>query len=130
MLQDCYPARLQVIYILHQPGWLKALVTLLRPFLDRPSLQQKFVLLGADYARLHTHIPASALPERLAVGGTLSGDAFDWEAQVEQWISEEASRVKPSGAAGGGGDEGVVDLDDDFDPIVLIEEAGRRQEQR
>jgi len=41
MLQDCFPARLAVIYILHQPIWLSALVAMLGPLVNKDSLKQK-----------------------------------------------------------------------------------------
>ena len=106
MLQDCVPAHLQVIYVLHQPGWLRALVALLRPLLHRPTLKQKFILLGGEYDRLHAHIPAASLPERVEAGGTLSEEAFNWDAQVDAWVAEES-------AVPG------------FDAAALIETAGR-----
>ena len=35
MLQECFPARLSTIYVLHEPRWLLLLVRLLRPLLSQ-----------------------------------------------------------------------------------------------
>ena len=61
MLQDCFPARLAVVYVLHPPTWLRRLMTILRPLLRRDTLQQKFVLLPS-VSELHEHLPQAALP--------------------------------------------------------------------
>ena len=79
MLQDCFPARLSVIYILHQPRWIMVLLAVLRPLLRKQTLQQKFVMLGSDYSALHEHIPAASLPFQLDAEGRL---AFEWDATV------------------------------------------------
>lgn len=110
MLQDCFPARLSVIYVLHEPRWLNMLVRLLRPLLRKPTLQQKFRLCGSDYAQLHEQLPAHALPAQLACGGSL---AFDWGAQLDAWQAEEALAA-PVAAA--------------FDPMQLVEAAGRAEQ--
>ena len=111
MLQDCFPAKLEVIYVLHPPGWLQAVVALLRPFLRSDSLKQKFVLC-ANTAALHAHIPPHVLP---AAGGEWGGTAhLDWDGQVNEWIGEEsragAGRFEPAtlltSAGGGGGQVG------------------------
>ena len=87
MLQDCLPAKLAAIYILHQPKWLNVLIALLTPLVRMPDiLTSKFFLCGNDYAALHTHIPAAALPTQLQVGGTLE---YDWDAVVDLWLSQE-----------------------------------------
>ena len=87
MLQDCFPARLAVIYVLHEPWWLPSLVLLLRPLLRKDTLSQKFVLCGARYGEfLHEELPPDHLPHGWA-GGTRD---MDWQAQVEAWAAEEA----------------------------------------
>ena len=92
MLQDCVPAKLECIYIVHQPRWIVYLVSLLRPFLRRQDLQQKFVLLGEDYERLHELLGGrGALPAQLEVGGTLEGFESQWAAQVAAWVAEETA---------------------------------------
>ena len=91
MLQDCFPARLCVIYVLNEPRWLLLLVQLLRPLLSRDSMEQKFRLCGKGEG-LRPHIPAAQLPSSLGLGGTLE---FDWEAQLQRWEAEEA-RLGPS----------------------------------
>lgn len=88
MLQDCCPARLVAVYVVHQPAWLGALVALLKPFLARGSLEGKLHLLGSDLDALRTHAPR--LPETLGLGGTAA--AFDWQAVVDGWAAEEAAR--------------------------------------
>lgn len=86
MLQDCCPARLSLIYILHPPSFLVGLVNMLRPLLGRETLQQKFVLC-ADQAALHEHIP----PSRIPAGGPWGGTApADWGATVDRWVAAEA----------------------------------------
>ena len=95
MLQDCFPARLGVIYVLHPPTWLRNVVALLRPFLRSDSLQQKFVLC-ADAEALHEHVPAAMLPAGVEKwDGTAS---FDWDGLVDGWIAQEAhlERLDPA----------------------------------
>lgn len=36
MLQDCFPARLTAVYVVHQPRWLSVLLRLIKPFLSGP----------------------------------------------------------------------------------------------
>ena len=85
MLQDCFPARLAVIYILHEPWWLPSLVRVLRPLLRADTLSQKFVLCGARYGeRLHGELAAECIPRGWA-GGTRE---VEWEAQVDAWVAE------------------------------------------
>lgn len=111
MLQDSIPAKLECIYIVHQPRWIVYLVTLLRPLLRRQTLQQKFVLLGDDYARLHEYFEdgAAALPVQLDVGGTLQGFEEAWKHQVAEWAAEEEMLQRKQGA---------------FDPASLIARGG------
>ena len=70
---SAFPARLAVIYVLHQPAFIGSVVRLLSPFLRQDSLQQKFVLLGSDYAKLHEHLPSERLPADLQGYGTGQG---------------------------------------------------------
>jgi len=86
MLQDCFPSRLSVIYILHEPRWLGTLVRIIRPLLSNDSLQQKFVLMGSDYSKLYEHIPPEQLPTTMDVGGKLD---VKWDEQVNEWVEEE-----------------------------------------
>ena len=121
MLQESFPARLAVIYVLHPPRWLSRLVTVLRPLLRRDSLQQKFVLLR-DVAALHALIPRDRLPAGIDAalarddaphsaasqhashehdwGGT--APPHEWDALIDGWIAEEA------------------ELGDLFDPAALV----------
>ena len=125
MLQDCFPAKLATIYVVHQPWWIVSLVAILRPFLRSSSLQQKFKLFGADYASLHEHIPASTLPASLNVGGTL--EEFDWAGAVDGWVAEETAWggeiMSKSGGHEGGANAAAAALP--FDPSVLIERGAR-----
>jgi hypothetical protein len=86
MLQECFPARLCTIYVLHEPRWLLLLVRLLRPLLSQESMQQKFKLCGAGEG-LWPHLPPEHLPASLDLGGHLE---LDWEAQLRSWEAEEA----------------------------------------
>lgn len=86
MLQECFPARLCAIYVLHEPRWLLLLVKLLRPLLSQDSMQQKFMLCGTGEG-LWPHLPPEHLPASLGLGGTLD---LDWEAQLRSWEAEEA----------------------------------------
>lgn len=101
MLQDCFPARLAVLYVLHPPASLLRLVALLRPLLKRDSLRQKIVLLE-DVDALNAHIPGLA--------GTVEhaqrGGEGAWDETVDAWIAEEAR---------------VVDA---FDPARLMSSSG------
>ena len=88
MLQDGFPARLALIYVLHPPPWLHAVVRLLKPWLRRDSLRQKFVLLRSA-AELHAFVPPAALPAGVdGWGGVACADA--WRATVDGWLAEEA----------------------------------------
>lgn len=89
MLADGFPARLSAVYVVHQPAWLGALVSLLAPFLPRGVLQKKLYLLGADLDALHARIPASRLPACLDLGGTAE---LDWQGTVDAWAAEETAR--------------------------------------
>ena len=86
MLQDCFPARLAVLYIVHEPRWISAVFALLRPFLRADTLSQKIVLVGSKYSRLCEHFPSDAVPEALAAGDP-NNEA--WRALIEAWIAEE-----------------------------------------
>ena len=90
--QDCFPARLAVLYIVHEPRWIAAVFALLRPFLRSDTLSQKLVLVGSDYARLCDHLPSDAVPEALAAGGP---NDKAWPALVEAWLAEEAAAAAP-----------------------------------
>lgn len=86
MLQDCFPARLAVIYVLHQPALLSAIVALFMPFVNKESLGQKFILCGSNYETLHEHVPKDQLPKTF--GGTAD---CKWDGTVDKWIAEEAA---------------------------------------
>ena len=88
ILQDCFPARVAVLYVLHEPRFLKSVFTLLRPFLKADSLSTKFVLVGSEYSRLYEHLPCEAVPEAILAGGP-ADDA--WCALVDSWMAEEAA---------------------------------------
>mmetsp|Transcript_26897 Transcript_26897/g.44665 ORF Transcript_26897/g.44665 Transcript_26897/m.44665 type:complete len:321 (+) Transcript_26897:162-1124(+) len=88
MLQDCFPARLAAIYVLHPPAWLSVIITMLRPLVNEKSLDQKFLVVGSDYSALHECMPKAHLPKDLQAGGTLD---FDWSAIVDGWIADEAA---------------------------------------
>ena len=102
MLQDAMPARLSVIYVLHPPTWLTALVSLLTPLLRKDTLQQKFVLLD-DASKLHKYMAPSSLPAGVdGWGGTAPRE---WSATVDGWIAEEEAARASAG----------------FDPAVLVQ---------
>ena len=61
----------------------------MRPLLTTSSLQQKFVLCGSDYAKLHAHMRPERIPASLNVGGTLRGTEEAWEAMVAGWVVAE-----------------------------------------
>jgi hypothetical protein len=90
ILQDCFPARVAVLYVLHEPRFLKSVFTLLRPFLKADSLSTKFVLVGSEYSRLYEHLPCEAVPEAI-LAGRPADDA--WCALVDSWVAEEAPRL-------------------------------------
>merc|ERR1719231_1321495 len=89
MLQDCFPARLSVIYVVNEPRWLLLLVALLRPLLSRESMQKKWQLCGDGAKLLAHHIPAASMPTSLGLGGTLE---LDLDAQLRRWERDEARR--------------------------------------
>jgi hypothetical protein len=88
ILQDCFPARVAVLYVLHEPRFLKSVFTLLRPFLKADSLSTKFVLVGSEHSRLYEHLPCEAVPEAI-LAGRPADDA--WCALVDSWVAEEAA---------------------------------------
>ncbi len=92
MLQDAFPARLSVVYVVHQPRWLSLLFALIRPFLSADSLEKKFHLFGDDLDGLHAHLPAERIPQQLQLGGTAT---LDWSAQLGAWATEEGAAFEP-----------------------------------
>ena len=117
MLQDCFPLRLAVIYVLHPPSWISAVLSLLAPFLKRDSFQQKLFLLssvaGDEPTSLHAHIPPTALPAGVADWeGSLP---LDWDATVDAWMAEEAARERGETSS-----EGMAPAAASFDPADLL----------
>ncbi|KAL1511141.1 hypothetical protein AB1Y20_005960 [Prymnesium parvum] len=84
MLQDCFPAHLECIYIAHAPSWLERLLSMIRNFLRKDTLKKKLIFLGNE--GLAAHFATERLPKEL--GGELE---FDWQAQVDEWLREEAA---------------------------------------
>lgn len=116
MLQDCFPARLSVIYVLHAPRWFGVVLAILRPLLlRRKNLEQKIMLLGDDYAQLQAHIPeAAALSSALTTPDETPSEEClaDWHAQVDRWIEEEKTWAAAS----------AVGAREPFDPRALLED--------
>eukprot|EP00966_Prymnesium_polylepis_P107969 2500484-Prymnesium_polylepis.1 len=88
MLQDCTPAHLDCIYLANTPAWAERLLAMVRPLLRKDSLQKKLIML--ERGSLAAHFAPGALPKQ--AGGQLE---YDWRAQIDEWVADEARRGPP-----------------------------------
>lgn len=83
MMQDCAPAHLECIYLANTPVWIGRLLSMIRSFLRKDTLNKKLIFLDKD--GLRPHFDRQQLPVEL--GGQLD---VGWSGQLQEWLSEEA----------------------------------------
>jgi len=83
-MQNCLPIRLQKIYILNPPWYLKLMVALVKPFMKKKLRQRVQVISGEELISL---VPSEHL--LVEAGGTLD---LDWKAYLNEKL--EATKEK------------------------------------